>query len=453
MRCLAALLPVLAAAWDDIGYDIVSRDLNEQISQGEGGTFTGGKGILVRSPFDSFEHSGSEQLVVPATFWTNDLFTPTSLYPGNGANGNPMCPSDGHDCDADPNTGDDGPWNYVQLAIVVGSSMPDLMIDYDNIQDQDWGWGVFYPTDSNAVDKRCRWLADENAYDCLGGWIDGNSGAWTDDSSRGGTGGYTFGNPYAGMGGGGTGCHTDNHEIDQTNAYSATGQNLIQDHDCQCNYEFNDFGNWDQWVDAFLNGWTGPMYSLDYSACWMNNPRDMIDLQNAIFWRRTDWTDGTFPWAHYGDGVDLTPHNQGGFDGDRRYWGWNEVPVDKELVNNPLNWDAIIIKLPTDMGSGKYDRLSNLDNVFGLGHELALEYALNTYVWNDDPNLRILVPGLENIGNRPGSYVVLVREFPDSNGNFFREFYCETWTSPNARYQIVYDNDMCYMAWGGGVSV
>jgi len=435
----------LAAASAHGGFDEISKRLNEQIRReadcSDGGIYCGGKGILVRSPLDGFENDFSK-LVVPATFWVNDIFTPTALYPGQGSNGNVMCPSDQGFCDADPNTGDDGPWNYAQLAIVVGSGMWDLMSDYDNIQSYDWGWGVFYPTDSNAVDKRCRYLESDGGYDCPGGWIDINSGSWQKDHMNGGSGAYPAGNPYTGGGGGGTGCHTDlSSRIDQNDAYTSSGTSLTRNYDCECNYEIvNDGdGSLDIWVDTFMSTWHGPMYSLDYAACWMNNPRDMIKLQNALWWKRTEWADGSVPWAEYGNGA------VGIMDGDRRYWGWNEIPVDRFAVNDPLNWDAVMIKLPAAMsGSGDNDNLSMLD----WGHSLALEEALNTFVFDN----QFLIPGSDNIAKRPGSYVVVVREFVDDSLNFNRQFFCEDWMSPSQKFQIIYDqsNDCCYIEWGPG---
>jgi hypothetical protein len=295
------------------------------------------------------------------------------------------------------------------------------------------------------VDKRGRWQEDNNGYDCPGGWVDGPSGDWSDDAEMLGSGHYDFGNPYASGGGGGTGCHCQNG-IDQTNAYSNDGQNLVSDFDCQCNYIFRQ--NWDDWTKAWLGAWHGPMYSLDYASCWTNNPRDMIELQNSIWWMRTWWADGSTPEAQYDKDVETWRWND---DGDRRYWGWNEVPVDHKTVDDPKHWDAVIIKLPTAMsGHGKEDTLSLLD----YGHGLALEDALNTYVFDAE----LLKPGLENIKSRPGSYVVLVREYGDDSGNFNRQFFCESWTSPNKKYNIVYNDAdgaeaYCYIEFGQGAQL
>jgi len=437
----------LAAASANGGFDAVSRQLNEQIRREDdcgcdGCIFCGGKGILVRSPLDGFEKDFSK-VVVPATFWVNDLWVPTSLYPGQGSNANPLCPyGDDSDCPSDPATGDDGPWNYAQLAVVIGTEMHQLMNEYDDIQKPDWGWGVFYPTDSNAVDHRCRFVDSDNSYDCPNGRIDINSGKWSDSSNLG-SGGYAAGNPYAGGGGGGTGCHFDGQsQIDQNDALKESGESLTGDSHCQCNYDIQTGvggGSWDIWVDTFMKTFSGPMYSLDYAACWMNNPRDMIKLQNAIYWKRTEWTDpDSSPLSDLGHGTD------GSRDGDRRYWGWNEVPVDRFLVNDPKNWDAIMIKLPAAMqGYGDMDSLSTLD----AGHAVALESALKVYISNG-----FLLPGFDNIMSRPGSYVVVVREIADDNANFQRQFFCEDWTSPNNFVQLVFASvqDGCYTDWVSG---
>jgi hypothetical protein len=140
---------------------------------------------------------------VPATFLVNDIIVPSIMYPSSGGgNGNPMCPnyagtsgfSPGPDC---PEAyGEHGPWNFAQVGVVVGTSMNKLMYHFDEIQDPSWGWGVFYATDANSVDQRCRYLSSDDGWDCPGGWID-SGGGWTPNPSRGGAGAYPAGNPYA----------------------------------------------------------------------------------------------------------------------------------------------------------------------------------------------------------------------------------------------------------------
>merc|ERR1719453_1018091 len=108
-----------------------------------------------------------------------------------------------------------------------------------------------------------------------------------------------------------------------------------------------------------------------------------------------------------------------------------------------MNWDAIMIKLPAILeGDGTQDRLSMLDAARGT----SLEDMLNFYVYTKG----MLVPGSDNVQYRPGSSVVIVRESIDSAGNFQREFFCETWFSPNGAYAIYYysDSQICYIEWG-----
>merc|ERR1712232_894370 len=50
-----------------------------------------------------------------------------------------------------------------------------------------------------------------------------------------------------------------------------------------------------------------------------------------------------------------------------------------------------------------------------------------------------LVPGEKNIVNRPGSYVVFMREWVDAFDNSFSDFFCQNWKSPSGTWEIVYD--------------
>lgn len=428
---VASNLALVAHAQDDIGYCDVCKTLNDQIAPSDDYDSCvfcgGGKGILIRSP-DSYEDDAAK-LVVPGTFWTNDLFMPSQIYPSDAS---PECPSDNFDCPEDPNTGDRGPWNHVQLAMVIGSAMEKLFPDYDNIQSSDWGYGVFYSRDSNAVDMRCRWHPESNGYDCPKGWK-GWDGSFQYDESFTGAGGYTSGNPNAGGGGGGTGCHFDTEAfvINQVDATDGSGTKLVQDQDCQCNYDLlHNAGDWvEHWIS--YSGFIGPADSLDPAICWVNNPRDLIKLQNELFWKTSEWNDNTRPEFRWGDGSD--PASQ------RPYWGWSECPVDSAPVSDPLNWDAVMIKLPAMLsGKGTEDRLSMLS----WGQGLNLEMWLSDYIAKG-----ILVPGGDRAMFRPGSSVVIVREWMNEAFNFQREFFCESWTSPNNYYRIVYDagTGACYV--------
>merc|ERR1712072_489121 len=242
----------------------------------------------------------------------------------------------------------------------MGDAMYQLFENFDSIQDDSRNYGVFYPSDGNSADGRCRNIASYEGYDCPGTWITYKGDSWADSSKKG-SGWYKAGNPYAGLGGGGTGCHFDRNKkaIDQTDAWTKdvgfgrdnSYEDLVQDRDCQCNYVFKD--DWSKWVDNWIDntkeksgfewrswlaggGGRAPAWALDTAICWMNNPRDMINLQNALWQAHTRWLNGMAPqWG-------TTPSP---------YWGWNEVPVTREIVDSAKWWDAVMIKLPAGLTS------------------------------------------------------------------------------------------------------
>lgn len=207
--------------------------------------------------------------------------------------------------------------------------------------------------------------------------------------------------------------------------------NLVQDAHCQCNYHFNqDWTAWVQdWIDnnkqksgfewrKWLNGGgKAPSWGVDSAICWVNNPRDMIAMQNAIYAKRDKWNNRMAPLT---DGS------------DRHYWGWNEVPVTRNLISDPLNWDAVMIKLPAQLCGGQQDHLGCL----GPSQQEQLEEDLDAMVRTNK-----LLLGKHHIVTRPGSYMVVVREFETREGDYQRQFYCENWVSPNNKYQLVFQAD------------
>lgn len=477
------------ACADDDDQTSVTDQLNGFIASSdlENGWYTGGKGVIVRAP--DFISGGDEQ-VVPASFWSNDIYSPSQLYPGSG---NIWFPNDGSDGYGDITfqtpqepSGDAGPWTFASVGAVVGTSMSILYPNFDNIQDADWGWGVFYATDSNSVDQRCIYWDDNNGWDCPGGWLDASGNFDTSTGSKG-SGSYYMGNPDVyglGGGGGGAGCHfgTDHNLIDQPDS-SDHNSNLVGDANCQCNYGLN--GNdWNDWLNEFVTrlkqkdsyaasrpwlnggGALAPGWAMDSSICWVNNPRDLIMLQNQLHWNRESWNNQRVPLSDWGSGETSEL---------RKYWGWNEIPVDRDIVEDPANWDAVVVKLPADICQNNF---GSWDSVWCLGstEQWDLENQLDQFVQNGK-----LVPGAENVGSRPGSYVVFAREWGQtwenslgssrnhtlkagskwSGVNWQRWFFCEEWWSPGGKYHIVHmpqsddpdGNGACYIEWANPAPV
>lgn len=341
---------------------------------------------------------------------------------------------------------------------MMSDAMEWIFDDFKNIQSTDWGWGVFYATDANSVDKRCVFQKDWNGFDCPGGYIDADTGDFFADDTKKGSGYYLPGNPDAkgDQGGGGTGCHFETNGIDQTDSDDPNGD-LVGDKNCQCNYFYS--GQWNKWVDAWsqhseqragfedrdwlnANGNKAPAWALDTAACWVNNPRDMIDLQNAIHWQHFDWNNELIPQTYWGtrESSEL-----------RKYWGWNEVPVSKPLADDPQQWDAIIIKLPADVCQDDWGSTDN-PSCLSYAAQEQLSEDLDTYVQKGK-----LVPGADNLAKRPGSYVLFVREtgtvfdwdVGEFGVNWQREFFCANWVSPNKKYQVVHGDNVCYLDLGG----
>jgi len=260
------------------------------------------------------------------------------------------------------------------------------------------------------------------------------------------------GNPYVNPStGGGVGCHFDNFNIiDQTNAVN-NNLNLVQNRDCECDYTFNDdWGHWvAQWTshgsnvkkdDGWFAGGKAPGHGLDQVACWVNNPRDMIRLQNQIYWKRYDWSNQAAPKSSWND---KEPESL------RIYWGWNEVPVDINKVRDTSLRQTYFVKLPAALCPGSAGGLDTIA-CLSYGAQQNLEGDFNLCVGN-----KLLYPGVGNVGHRPGSYIVFIREYIKEGIDFQRWFYCENWISPSGKYQIKFDDmtaanptGACYLDWG-----
>lgn len=167
----------------------------------------------------------------------------------------------------------------------------------------------------------------------------------------------------------------------------------------------------------------------------MNNLRDMIDLQNALHWQHFQWNNQMIPTSNW-ESMQSSEL--------RKYWGWNEVPVSKSITNDPQQWDAIIIKLPADTCQQNDWGVNDDPSCLSDFAQQQLEQDLDDFVKNGK-----LLTGVDNVAQRPGSYVLFVREWglpygSDAGGDFgvnwSREFFCANWVSPNNKYQVVYGN-------------
>lgn len=163
-------------------------------------------------------------------------------------------------------------------------------------------------------------------------------------------------------------------------------------------------------------------------------------MQNQLWWQRYSWNNG------------MAPQNAWSSDPQslRVYWGWNEVPIPFNLATDPSLWDAVVIKLPAAVcgGAGGDDSLWCL----GGREQQALEQDIDSWL-----NAGYLNVGWDYVAQRPGSYVVLVREWMDDNFNWQKFFFCEGWTSPSNRFEIIYSDrslidgkGACYIEWASG---
>jgi hypothetical protein len=437
-------VPCVGGAWD--GQTDVTKRLNDYIKQSPlpysaQKAYTGGKGVFMRNPYDGYEHGGPHSgkggayEVLPASFISNDIFASNKLFPR-----------------FDQNFFD---WESCPMMYVVGSGMSTMLYDFEHVQDEGWGWGVFYPWDSNAADFRCEWLdikGTPHIYDCPGYSKNTAVGSIVKDSLMFGAGYFDAGNPNANYKwGGGAGCHFSGlpygcndqkkctNDIDQIHRGTKhfAEDDLVKDMTCECNYAFN--GNWYDWVAKFGNMTSEAAKGTlpEAAMCWTNNIRDMINLGNYLFWARSTW----FNTGEVGD------HGPSG------YWGWNEVPLARTGdggITNPELWDAIVIKMPLYVckGNGADDHLGCLS----AKAKTNLENDITK--WVKDGNL---VPGVGNVGKRPGAYVVMMREWLDDHQNSFSYFFCTSWTSPTSSWEIVFEpitqqepTGACYVVKGVG---
>ena len=329
--------------------------LNTKIeSDPQSGTFRGGQGIVIRNLDDDLINS-DECKVVPGSFWHNDIWSPNQIYPAKT------------DILQDGKKGTN--WVAPTLAVAIaGTESFGRLFSTSNVHDDTWIDGVWYAHDSNCCDKRALWVPASQGYDAPYAWIDQSGKVSLPQTHKRGSGHYGPGNPTVNppLGGGGTGPHvannypqaakTNTQEIDQIDGKRFDRDRpLVADYYCQIDYRtWNTKGTeaktcdiheavrgWLPWIEAFAKDAEKrggdiskrEAWIADLAMGWVNNPRPMITLQNALWKYRDIWCDkkSTFPPDPNSDG---------------RYWGWNEIPFDKGTINNPANWKCFIIVLP-----------------------------------------------------------------------------------------------------------
>lgn len=330
-----------------------------------------GQGVVVRNMDDSLTNNENFN-VVPGTFWHDDIWPPNQIYPwsddsGNGTN---ILTGDGH-----------GAWVTPTLAVAIGPEHFNAIFNSPDLQVANWTDGVWYAHDSNSCDKRALYCkgTDETGYyegyDCPGAWVDlknyisGNPFIFTPDTTKPGSGFYLAGNPYnpdkdnpgKNFGGGGTGMHCMYSYDDVLKGnpqceYQINGSKedpllpncLFADYSCQINYSAwntsttgimeDSVEGWHPWIKRFRESAEAlhkPVcaWAADLAIGWMNNPRPMITLQNALWKYREEWCDNDSD----------KPKDPNRFD---HYWGWNEIPFSRKQIINKDNWTCFIIVLP-----------------------------------------------------------------------------------------------------------
>jgi len=101
--------------------------------------------------------------------------------------------------------------------------------------------------------------------------------------------------------------------------------------------------------------------------------------------------------------------------------------VNREIVADQGNWDAVLIKLPAAVcgGNGQHDLLSCVPSKY----QREFEKQIDQWVQGGY---------LEKVFQR-NMDVVIAREFMDSSSNYFREFFCQPWTI--GKYELSCDGN------------
>lgn len=268
-------------------------------------------------------------------------------------------------------------------------------------KDSSWGWGVFYPHDANALDLRATpyWDNKKNMIDkkeplgfkAPASYFDSSQQKFfpdtinDDGSEQKGSGNdwLYIGNPMAyetdtkNRYGLGTGIHVDNSYSDVsycgwTQQFSWPNQSGLDKNWLRKDAFTGYFGEvdyglkaddtWNDFVDVMTDAVTDqfghkigekgsdgnliPQGYLDAATPWVNNPKDLINLQNSLYLNRAKYmTDN--------DGL------------AKNYWGWNEIPSLNGYWNEEDNIKGTIVSLPLDFEANKLSTKSEWNKIKG----------------------------------------------------------------------------------------
>ena len=228
---------------------------------------------------------------------------------------------------------------------------------------------VLYSHDSNSCDSRAVYLEDGNGWQgpCL--WYQENQ-TTTIDSNLIGSGAWPMGDPrinppssiHKTGNGGGTGFHT-RYSYDEANNkqnnwkcavdyidYNGQNQKYVDANELvkykEYNPKWNNRYNLDDWW-VFLQAWheaAKAHQDLQYwpdqnkldSFGWVDNIAAMISLQNGFYWNR--------------DKLGFKREDQTAYE----WWGWNEIPFQKERATDADSWDCLAVVLPLNIEHWDY---------------------------------------------------------------------------------------------------
>ena len=167
-------------------------------------------------------------------------------------------------------------------------------------------------------------------------------------------------------------------------------------------------------------GW---QWFVDWGIAWLNNIPDMIRLQNQLWQRRADWKPQRDP---FGIGLQVSdPQRQ--LEYDRTYWGWNEIPMDADVITGvPL---AFTLALPT--GYQSFQELFDAADDFGPRILSEVYDAINTQIdWYADPaNAKGFSLG--------SNQIALARQLSSDGGRSYRrEFFAESFSTDRYRFSF-----------------